>query len=239
MAVAVSAISVQHQQHQAYPNYQQLQPATKVLAASPVLVKKYEEEESAPAQYIFEYSVQDDHTGDVKSQMESRNGDRVEGHYSLVDADGYRRIVHYTADKHNGFQARVEREQIKGYVAPAAPVKVVSHQAPIQQINYAAPAIHYAQPQPALQAAKYVAPRLNVNYAPATKVLAPVVQQYAPVSRASLTPKIQYAAEIQRPSLHIAVPQQKLVKLRPSVQSYQGRGINQVSFQSPVANYYY
>ncbi|XP_060801091.1 cuticle protein 18.6-like [Amyelois transitella] len=57
--------------------------------------------------YAFEYSVSDPHTGDVKSQHESRDGDVVHGYYSLVQPDGSVRKVEYTADDHNGFNAVV------------------------------------------------------------------------------------------------------------------------------------
>lgn len=67
-------------------------------------------EEDAPANYQFEYSVHDSHTGDVKQQQETRQGDAVQGSYSLVEPDGHRRIVHYTSDAHTGFNAVVERE---------------------------------------------------------------------------------------------------------------------------------
>nr|AWK28371.1 cuticular protein [Nilaparvata lugens] len=62
-----------------------------------------------PAHYSFEYKVRDPHTHDIKSQHESRNGDAVKGYYSLVEPDGSVREVHYTADKHNGFNAVVHK----------------------------------------------------------------------------------------------------------------------------------
>ncbi|CAB3227432.1 unnamed protein product [Arctia plantaginis] len=40
------------------------------------------------AGYSYSYGVADPHTGDVKSQHESRIGDRVVGQYSLNDSDG-------------------------------------------------------------------------------------------------------------------------------------------------------
>lgn len=67
-------------------------------------------EEHEPANYDFAYSVHDAHTGDVKQQQESRRGDAVQGSYSLVEPDGHNRVVHYTADAHNGFNAVVERQ---------------------------------------------------------------------------------------------------------------------------------
>lgn len=75
-----------------------------VFASAGLLPEQaYEHEVHAPAQYDFAYSVHDSHTGDVKQQQESRRGDVVQGSYSLVEPDGHKRIVHYAADAHNGF----------------------------------------------------------------------------------------------------------------------------------------
>ncbi|OWR49967.1 cuticular protein RR-2 motif 87 precursor [Danaus plexippus plexippus] len=57
--------------------------------------------------YDFAYSVADPHTGDHKSQHESRDGDAVHGYYSLLQPDGSVRKVEYSADDHNGFNAVV------------------------------------------------------------------------------------------------------------------------------------
>lgn len=57
--------------------------------------------------YEFAYGVEDHHTGDFHSQKEVRDGDKVQGEYSLHETDGSVRIVKYTADKHNGFNAVV------------------------------------------------------------------------------------------------------------------------------------
>jgi len=59
--------------------------------------------------YKFEYGVKDAHTGDHHSQWEHRDGDKVHGEYTLDEADGTKRVVKYSADKHSGFQAHVER----------------------------------------------------------------------------------------------------------------------------------
>ncbi|KAJ9588160.1 hypothetical protein L9F63_018464 [Diploptera punctata] len=59
--------------------------------------------------YSFKYSVNDFHTGDIKSQHETRDGDVVKGQYSLVEPDGTIRTVDYTADKHSGFNAVVSK----------------------------------------------------------------------------------------------------------------------------------
>ncbi|XP_023014338.1 uncharacterized protein isoform X2 [Leptinotarsa decemlineata] len=63
----------------------------------------------APAKYHYDYAVHDLHTHDIKSQWETRNGDKVKGEYTLVEPDGSKRIVSYTADKHIGFNAVVKK----------------------------------------------------------------------------------------------------------------------------------
>ncbi|XP_060535591.1 adult-specific cuticular protein ACP-22-like [Cylas formicarius] len=64
----------------------------------------------AHPKYEFKYGVEDHHTGDSKQQHEVRDGDKVEGEYSLHEPDGTIRTVKYTADKHNGFNAIVIRK---------------------------------------------------------------------------------------------------------------------------------
>lgn len=59
--------------------------------------------------YKFKYGVKDPHTGDHKSHWEIRDGDVVKGEYSLDEADGTTRVVQYTSDKHNGFNAVVKK----------------------------------------------------------------------------------------------------------------------------------
>nr|XP_018900393.1 PREDICTED: uncharacterized protein LOC109032617 [Bemisia tabaci] len=59
--------------------------------------------------YKYHYFVNDPQTKDVKSQWELRDGDSVNGAYSLVEPDGALRIVEYTADPENGFRAMVKR----------------------------------------------------------------------------------------------------------------------------------
>ncbi|CAG9784949.1 unnamed protein product [Diatraea saccharalis] len=68
--------------------------------------------------YAYEYSIKDPHTGDYKTQHETRDGDVVKGFYSLHEADGTVRIVEYTADKHNGFHAVVKREGHAKHIIP-------------------------------------------------------------------------------------------------------------------------
>ena len=96
--------------------------ATPYGLAAPAVVSKVEFDPNP--QYSYTYSVADALTGDNKSQSETRNGDVVTGQYSLVEADGTRRIVDYTADDVNGFNAVVRKEGAVKVVAPVA--KVIS-----------------------------------------------------------------------------------------------------------------
>ncbi|XP_023172902.2 cuticle protein 8 [Drosophila hydei] len=93
--------------------------------------------------YNFAYDVQDAVSGDSKRQVESRDGDVVQGEYSLDDADGFRRTVKYTADSVNGFNAVVHRE----------PLGHTHH-----KLIVAAPAVPVQYHQPAATAPAYVAP---------------------------------------------------------------------------------
>lgn len=63
----------------------------------------------AHPQYKFEYGVKDEKTGDHKSHWEHRDGDVVKGEYTLDEADGTQRVVEYSSDKHNGFNAVVKK----------------------------------------------------------------------------------------------------------------------------------
>ncbi|PNF23306.1 Larval cuticle protein A3A [Cryptotermes secundus] len=111
-------------------------------------------------QYSYAYDIQDALTGDSKGQQETRSGDVVQGSYSLVEPDGTRRTVEYTADPVNGFNAVVHRE-------PAVVAKAV------------APAV-VASPAVARVAAPFA-------YAPAVaKVAAPLGYAAAPLAGKAL-----------------------------------------------------
>lgn len=63
----------------------------------------------------------------MKNQQESRSGDVVQGSYSLIEPDGTRRIVEYTADPVQGFNAVVHKEPVATkVVAPVAKVGIAS-----------------------------------------------------------------------------------------------------------------
>jgi hypothetical protein len=63
----------------------------------------------APPNYEFSYDVNDPQTNDMKQQTERRVGDKVDGHYSVLEPDGTTRTVRYSADDRNGFNAVVTR----------------------------------------------------------------------------------------------------------------------------------
>lgn len=60
--------------------------------------------------YSFSYGVADSQTGDVKSVWETKDGDTVKGHYSLLQPDGSTRTVEYSAGPGRGFKAVVNRD---------------------------------------------------------------------------------------------------------------------------------
>ncbi|CAL1677845.1 unnamed protein product [Lasius platythorax] len=89
------------------------QPAATVIRA---------ENYNSHPRYSFGYSVADGLTGDNKAQEETRNGDVVQGSYSLIEPDGARRLVSYAADPINGFNAVVQRNPSITAAAAAAAV---------------------------------------------------------------------------------------------------------------------
>lgn len=128
-----------------------------VPVAAPLAAVAQVEEYDPHPQYTYGYDVKDALSGDDKTQVETRDGDIVQGQYSLNDADGYRRIVDYTADPINGFNAVVRREPLVAAVAApavvAAPAPVV-RAAPLAAAPLAAaPFTYAAAPAPVVAAA--------------------------------------------------------------------------------------
>lgn len=134
--------------------------AAPVAYAAPVAKAVVDDYDPNP-QYSYAYDIQDGLTGDSKSQQENRNGDVVQGSYSLTDPDGTRRTVDYVADPVNGFNAVVRKEPLVAKVA-AAPV---AYAAPVAKVAapvaYAAPVAKYAAPAPLA----YAAPAAKFAYA--------------------------------------------------------------------------
>ncbi|CAH1721395.1 unnamed protein product [Chironomus riparius] len=126
----------------AYIKQAYVAPQVITKIAQPVVHKVTEDYDHNP-QYSFAYDVQDSLTGDSKSQHESRNGDVVEGHYSLVDADGFKRTVHYKADPINGFNAQVEREPLTHKTVVAQPTIVKTIQPALVKTVHSAPAYYH------------------------------------------------------------------------------------------------
>ncbi|CAH2087551.1 unnamed protein product [Euphydryas editha] len=153
----------------------------------PVAKIAYAEPE-APAHYEFQYSVHDEHTGDIKQQQEARAGDDVHGSYSLVQPDGVHRIVEYTSDKVNGFNANVRYE---GTPIPAPAPAKIAYAAPAK-IAYAAPVTKIAYSAPI----SYAAPVAKVAYSAPVAYAAPV----AKISYAAPVAKVAYSAPLSQVS---------------------------------------
>ncbi|XP_026272313.2 uncharacterized protein LOC113202343 [Frankliniella occidentalis] len=116
---------------------------------TPVRHAAVEDYPSAPAKYEYAYDIHDEVTGDIHSQHESRDGDVVHGSYSLLDPDGTRRTVEYTADAQHGFNAVVHREPAAGH----------RHATPGRALNHvSAP---YAKVAAAVQPPAYVGQRVD------------------------------------------------------------------------------
>ncbi|KAG8336346.1 hypothetical protein J6590_046453 [Homalodisca vitripennis] len=134
--------------------------------------------------YLFNYGVNDLKTGDIKSQWEHRDGDKVRGQYSLVEADGSVRTVEYTADDHNGFNAVVSKtglnlHAVKPVVTVAKPVVPV---VPAYKPVYAPTVVH----KPLYPEVPYVPPTLEPDFQPLypsfSKPLTPTLTEFKPFS---------------------------------------------------------
>ncbi|KAH8417228.1 hypothetical protein KR222_006834, partial [Zaprionus bogoriensis] len=211
--------------------------AAPVAVAQKVVVKSDEIYDPHP-QYRFSYGVDDQLTGDNKAQVEERDGDVVRGEYSLVDADGYKRTVQYTADPINGFNAVVNREPLVKAVAVAPVVKTVAaapvaHYAAPAVAHYAAPAVvktvapvaHYAAPAPV---AHYAAPAVVKTVAPVAHYAAPAVAHYAaPAVVKTVAPVAHYAAPA-------------VVKtVAPAYTSYAAPAAHYASYATPAVAYHH
>ncbi|KAL1506709.1 hypothetical protein ABEB36_006022 [Hypothenemus hampei] len=128
-------------------------PVAKTVVAAPAplaypVAKAVAAEDYDPnPQYSYGYDIQDGLTGDSKSQSETRNGDVVQGSYSVLDPDGLKRTVDYTADPVHGFNAVVHREPlaVKAIAAPVAKVATpIAYAAPVAKLAYSAPVAYSA-----------------------------------------------------------------------------------------------
>lgn len=129
--------------------------------------------------YDFNYGVSDPYTGDHKSQVESRDGGVVRGQYRLLDADGTERVVTYTADDYNGFQATVEKRP----VGPAGPPPPLG-----------SAAVHSTVPTAVSHQEVYKQEGPSVPVVRETVRTAPVVAKVAPVPVAVPAAAVTYSA---------------------------------------------
>ncbi|XP_076052732.1 larval cuticle protein A2B-like [Oratosquilla oratoria] len=75
-----------------------------LLALAAVALAK-PQEQFPPANYNFEYSVQDPESGNDFGHNEARQGDNTQGSYRVVLADGKELVVSYTVAGDGGFIA--------------------------------------------------------------------------------------------------------------------------------------
>ncbi|KOX72791.1 Cuticle protein [Melipona quadrifasciata] len=166
--------------------------------AKAVVAKTVDADFDPHPQYSYAYDVHDSLTGDAKSQQETRDGDVVQGSYSLIEADGTKRTVDYTADPVNGFNAVVRKEAptvaVKALAAaPVAAVKTIAHAAPLA---YASAPIAHAPFTYAAPVAKVAAPVAVAHAAPvAVAHAAPVaVAHAAPLAYSAHPASLAYSA---------------------------------------------
>ncbi|KAE8751116.1 Cuticle Protein CPR RR-2 7, partial [Frankliniella occidentalis] len=102
-------------------------------------------------QYDFAYRIHDEETGDAKDQTEERRGDAVQGSYSVVDPDGTLRVVRYTADDANGFNAVVSLTP--GHAKPFVPKPTLQRRVAVVQnhVDVPVPVQHHVLPSTSQQ----------------------------------------------------------------------------------------
>ncbi|XP_060852731.1 cuticle protein 7-like isoform X2 [Rhopalosiphum padi] len=140
-----------------------------------------DEHADAPPKYNFAYDVSDAYTGDYKTQTEVRDGDYVKGQYTVVEPDGTKRVVDYTADEQNGFNAVVSKE---GHPAPSVPAHRPQDAGPVYRPVQAVPAAPAYRP--------VAAPAYRPVAAPAYRPAAALA--YRPAYKPAYKPSITSAA---------------------------------------------
>ncbi|XP_068630712.1 uncharacterized protein [Battus philenor] len=81
----------------------------------------YHHDDNGSEIYSFGYGVSDAQTGDIKTVWESKEGDNVKGHYSLMEPDGSVRTVEYSAGPGKGFIAAVNNDALKSQTVTENP----------------------------------------------------------------------------------------------------------------------
>ncbi|XP_042887882.1 cuticle protein 7-like [Penaeus japonicus] len=118
---------------------------------------------AAPAQYNFQWDVNDQYSGNFYGQQEQRDGDNTQGSYYVRLPDSRLMRVEYYSDA-SGFHPTVTFEGEAQY--PSAPAQVYSQPAPAPTQQYSqpapAPTQQYSQPAPA-PTQQYSQPDLTPN----------------------------------------------------------------------------
>jgi hypothetical protein len=174
------------------PTFAKVVTPTFAKVVAPATVSKITEEDAdfdPNPQYTFSYYVSDSVTGDNKAQSESRNGDLVQGAYTLIEPDGTRRTVEYTSDPVNGFNAVVHKDPV------GAPVQIAAVPAPgkvATPFAYQQPAVapQYTSIAKVATPLAYQQPAVAPQYTPIAKVATPlayqqpaVAPQYTPIDK--------------------------------------------------------
>lgn len=178
---------------------------------------------AAAPKYNFAYDVSDAYTGDYKTQTEVRDGDYVKGQYTVVEPDGSRRIVDYTADEHNGFNAVVSKQE--GHSAAAAPAYKPSYEpSPARKPSYATRPAYRPSYAARPQSYKHYPAAAEVSAAPAYKQSIAAAYRPAPAAiyqqQQEADDAYPSAAAYPAAPLYKSAYKQAALHKRPSVQSY-------------------
>lgn len=139
-------------------------------------------EEDSYGNYKFGYD--ESHGSGRTARREERNGDVVHGSYSLADADGRDRTVHYVADA-SGFRATIHTNE-PGVDASRDPAAVLINKEGFAAAPAPEPVAFAAAPAPAVHSFRPAAP---VNYGPAAlAVPLPAAPVFATKSYAAPAP---------------------------------------------------
>ncbi|XP_063888694.1 pro-resilin-like [Scylla paramamosain] len=77
--------------------------------------ESYESDESTEAKYAFQWSVEDESTGNDFDHQEARDGDDTHGVYTVRLPDGRLQTVTYIVDSDDGYVADVKYEGVARY----------------------------------------------------------------------------------------------------------------------------
>ncbi|CAG9568002.1 unnamed protein product [Danaus chrysippus] len=177
-------------------------PVAAPVVGAPVVAARLEQLDIP--QYRFGYNVADSLTGDYKSQQEQRDGDLVQGQYSLVEPDGTRRVVDYSADSVNGFNAVVRKEPLVA-AAPAVVAEPAVVPARLAAAPVAAPVVPAAAPIVAAPVAKYTAAYASpLAYASYAAPVAKVAAYAAPAAVAPFARLSAYSTSVVSPYARLA-----------------------------------